>query len=371
MNKVKILHCGDIHLDTPFKEFNKEVAKNNKEEIKRVLKNIINICNEEKIDILLIAGDVFDNYTVKKETLVYVSKIFKMLENTRVFISPGNHDPFNEKSFYTLIDWPENVYIFKGDMERIDLDDLNLSVHGFAFNEKYIKETKLKDINIKENNINILVCHGDLNGKSSDYNPILKEDIEMSKLDYIALGHIHLYYGIQKIGQTTYAYSGCPQGRGFDELDSKGVIIGEVSKGFTDLSFRETSIRNYYSIKVDVTNLNTTLEVEEKIKDATKDYKRDKDLFKIILIGNTSKEFNINENIILESLKEEFYFIKIINNTKIQINYDHINLDSVEGIFINEIKKRMEDEEDTEILELALDIGLRSLMNEEVNLDDY
>ena len=57
-------------------------------------------------------------------------------------------------------------------------------------------------------------------------------------MDYIALGHRHSFSGINIAGRTHFAYSGCPQGRGFDELDEKGKynvygangIIGKYNK---------------------------------------------------------------------------------------------------------------------------------------------
>ena len=100
MNKVKILHCADLHFDTPFKELNKEISQVSKEELLQVFKNIIDLTINENVEVLLIAGDVFDNLTVNKNTLFFISNQMKRIENVKVFISPGNHDPYNEKSFY-------------------------------------------------------------------------------------------------------------------------------------------------------------------------------------------------------------------------------------------------------------------------------
>ena len=104
MNKVKILHCADLHFDTPFKELNKEISQVSKEELLQVFKNIIDLTINENVEVLLIAGDVFDNLTVNKNTLFFISNQMKRIENVKVFISPGNHDPYNEKSFYRIIE---------------------------------------------------------------------------------------------------------------------------------------------------------------------------------------------------------------------------------------------------------------------------
>lgn len=367
MEKIKVLHCGDIHLDTPFREFNETISRSSREDIKKVLKNIINICNEEAVDILLIAGDFFDNNSVKKETLEFIKNIFMMLKDTKVFISPGNHDPFHEKSFYTLIEWPENVYIFKGELERIDLD--KVSIHGFGFNKKYERESLLKNIDINNENINILVGHGEIEVNESEYNPITRDDIYNSGLDYIALGHIHTFNGINKAGKTYYAYSGCPQGRGFDEDGEKGVLIGEIGKEYVNLKLVKTAIRKFENIEVDITGVKNNLQIEEKIIDITENREKEKNFFKIILKGELEAKVILNIDIIEENLKENFYFLKVRDKTRIKVDKEVIDENSAKGLFINYIKEL--DNDDDEILNLALNLGLKSLINEEVILDDY
>ncbi|MBM6838232.1 metallophosphoesterase, partial [Clostridium saudiense] len=68
MRKIKILHCSDIHFDTPFKDLTREVANNSREELLEVFKRIIDLAIEESVQVLFIAGDVFDNFTVNKST---------------------------------------------------------------------------------------------------------------------------------------------------------------------------------------------------------------------------------------------------------------------------------------------------------------
>ena len=137
MNKVRIVHAADMHFDTPFREIGSKQAKINREELKETFKNIIDFCNEGDVDIFLIAGDIFDNITLNKETILFLENVFNTLKKTKVFISPGNHDPFGVESFYGLINWPENVHIFKGELEKVYLKDLNVNIWGAAFNERY------------------------------------------------------------------------------------------------------------------------------------------------------------------------------------------------------------------------------------------
>lgn len=376
MNKVKVLHCADLHFDTPFKELSKEVSDNSKNELLEVFKRIIDLAIDEKVEVLLIAGDVFDNLTVNKNTLFFISNQIKRIKNIRVFISPGNHDPYNEKSFYSMINWPENVYIFKGDMEFKEIEELNLIVWGAGFRNNYENETLLKGIKVNSNKINIMLLHGEIASanRKNEYNPIYISDIYNSNIDYIALGHRHKFSGILKEGMTNYAYSGCPQGRGFDEEGEKGVIIGEVYKGGTNLNFFPVCKRIYVIKEIDITGSNNYDEVVLKVLSDLSDEDIGKNFYKIILKGELKDYFNLKENLLLEKLKNKFYYIKIINDTSIEVNLEEVSRDySIKGKFIAKILERLEasSEDDKEILKLALKIGIQCLSEKEVNLNDY
>lgn len=376
MNKVKVLHCADLHFDTPFKELSKEISDTSKNELLEVFKNIIDLAIDENIEVLLIAGDVFDNLTVNKNTLFFISDQIRRIKNIKVFISPGNHDPYNEKSFYSMINWPENVYIFKGDMEFKEVKELNLIVWGAGFRKNYENETLLRGINVDNDKINIMLLHGEIasNNSKNEYNPIYINDIYKSNIDYIALGHKHKFSGILKEGMTTYAYSGCPQGRGFDEEGEKGVIIGEVYKSGTNLEFFPVYKRKYVTKEIDITGTNNYDEVVFKVLSDLSDEEIYKNFYKIILKGELKEHFKLRENLLIEKLKNKFYYIKIINQTSIEVNLEELSRDySIKGKFISKILEKLKDasDDDKEILKLALKIGIQCLSEDEVNLNDH
>lgn len=375
MEKIKILQTGDLHFDTPFKDLSKSLSLISKEELLEVFTKIIDICIFEDVKVLLLTGDIFDNLTVDKKTLIFLKSQLERINNIKVFISPGNHDPYNDTSFYRLIDWPSNVYIFKSEIENYLIEELNLVVWGAAFNEKYIKKSILKDINIIENYINIMTIHGDISNVDggNDYNPMTLRDIENSNLDYIGIGHRHSFSGIKKEKNTFYAYAGCPQGRGFDELGDKGVIIGEVSKGYVDLDFRKTSKRNYYHVEVDITGTLGYEEIKNKVLSEIKKEDRENNFYKIDLKGEIESYLNINEKIILEKLKDEFYFLKLKDKTEVKLDLDKILKDySIKGVYARKLlEKQTQKEEDEEIIKMALKLGIQSLSDGEIKLNDY
>ena len=375
MRKIKILQAGDLHFDTPFKDLDKNISMISKEELLEVFSKIIDISMDNSVDILLLTGDIFDNLTINKKTLIFIKNQLERIGNIRVFISPGNHDPYNEKSFYKMINWPENVYIFKGSMEGVVLEELNTIVWGAAFNEYHVRKSMLKDININEKYINIMTIHGDISNTDdgNEYNPMTTKDIENSKLDYIAIGHRHNFSGILRENNTFYAYAGCPQGRGFDEIGDKGIILGEVTKGAVDLNFIKTSKRNYYVEEIDISDSVSYDEVRLKILSAINEEERKNNLYKLILKGQIESYINLNEEIILEKIKKDFYFVKVIDKTEVKLDFDKISEDySIKGVYAKKLLEKMKEEDcDKEILQMALKLGIQSLSHEEVNLNDY
>ncbi|MCE5222183.1 MAG: DNA repair exonuclease [Clostridium sp.] len=374
MKKIKVLHSADIHFDTPFSGMTPKQALKNKEELKQVFENIIKMTLEKEIDILLIAGDIFDNLSVNKTTLYFIKNCFENISKVKVFISPGNHDPFNEKSFYSIVDWPDNVHIFKGNMESVILEDLNTVVWGAGFNTSHVNKSLLKEVERVDKYNNIMVLHGEITTTKdgNDYNPITEEEIARSNMDYVALGHRHKFSEVKKIGNTYYSYSGCPQGRGFDELEDKGIILIEFKEKFIESKFIRTSIRNYYEKEINIQGCFGYSEVKNKIINEVPDHERKNNFYKIILIGEVCEEFTLNEEFLQESLKDEFHFIKVIDKSEIKLDIDQlIKGYSLKSIFAKKIYERLqnaETEEERENITLALKIGLQSISGEEVKI---
>lgn len=377
MRKVKILHSADLHFDTPFKEVGEDQRKINKEELKEVFVNIIHFCKEKSVDIFLLAGDIFDNFTLSKETLRFIESAFEEIVDTRVFISPGNHDPYMNNSFYKLIKWPRNVHIFTSDIEKVYVKELDINVWGGAFVDKYIRKSMMSDFNGSSDKINLMVLHGEISSSNegNEYNPITLSEIGKSGMDYIALGHRHGFSGINKEGSTYYSYSGNPQGRGFDELGDKGIVYGYVSKGMVDLEFIKTSKRNYEEVKVDVSNSFGYEEVKNIIINSIDEENRKRNLYKIIVYGEVSEEFNIDEKVLTEKLSSHFYYCKVVDKTSVKLDINELSKGySVKSIFARKIQKMLEEantEDDREIIKMALKIGMSSLTEGEVKMDDY
>ncbi|MGM9974280.1 MAG: exonuclease SbcCD subunit D [Clostridiaceae bacterium] len=372
MDSVKILHFADIHFDSPFSELSVNTAEKRKEDLRETFGKAIDLANKEKVDIILLAGDLFDNTTVMKSTLDFMIKKFLDIPKIKVFIAPGNHDPYNTKSFYNLISWPDNVHIFKESYTQVQLHELKTIVHGIGFSASHERESLLKGIKAQDDGaINLMVLHGEISrGGSNDYNPFTPQEIGDSRMDYIALGHKHEFSGILREGSTHYAYSGNIEGRGFDETGEKGAVLGTVSKRGVDLKFVPLQKRKYIVKEIDVTGCSTYEELVFRIK-AGKEEGQCDNLYKIVLIGELPEYFRLNLELLASKMKDIFYYVKLVDKTSVSINLESlVDKYTLKGIFAGSMVKAMEnmEEDEKELYQEALKLGLQALAGGELRL---
>ena len=234
---VKLIHGADFHLDAPFHALPPEKAAQRRAEQRELLFRLADLANREEADLLLLSGDLFDGAEVYGETLDALSQALGSVRG-QVFIAPGNHDFWSAHSPYAALVWPENVHIFtEPEIETVELPELGCTVHGAAFTAPHRTDRALEGFHApSDGNLHLLVLHCD-GTPDSRYGPITEEDLSASGIDYAALGHIHARIGPRRAGETVWAYPGCPEGRGFDELGDKGVLCGSVERGKVQLDF--------------------------------------------------------------------------------------------------------------------------------------
>ena len=362
---VKILHCADVHIGAS--SGIKRLSARRKTEVLQTFLRIVSYAEENKADLLLIAGDLFDNHKPSEDFLGQISSAFAKFGG-KVFISPGNHDFYGENTFWANWKLPENVTVFSNEAEVVELPESGVKIHGGAFCEVYRNSHILNQLNADESMINIAVIHGDISADSV-YGPITNEEIQNSNMDYIALGHIHKRSEVIRAGKTSYAYCGCPEGQGFDELFEKGFYFGTIEKGKAELDFIPVCRRRFIEESVDISSVQRKSDIKDIIlRKICEKYGEDSKewIFKIILTGESSLSFSAND--IVTELEEEFYFAKIVNKTKTPLKaLEEIALESsVKGIFVRRMLERGENGED---IENAVRIGLTAFL-EEVNFNE-
>lgn len=292
MQDVKIFHIADVHLCAPFSSLSPREADSARTSLRSAFAAAVLAAKNRGAQLFFIAGDLFDGAYVTAETKEFVCEKIAEYPECRFFIAPGNHDPNGEGSHYRRMKLPENVYVFGG-RERVCLDELGVDVYGYGFGDRYESESPVTGYPpLDPDKINILVCHGDVCAGMSDYGPITKAEIGQSGFDYIALGHIHTFGGVLCENGVHYAYSGCIEGRGFDETGDKGGLFGTVSKGKAELGFVPLARRKYQAIEVDLTGVEERITALERIRTALKPYGGDSRV-RVTLTGSPENVFTV------------------------------------------------------------------------------
>lgn len=370
MQTVKILHCADIHIGAS-ESFLGALATKRRFETLITFEKILETARDNQVKLLLIAGDLFDSNNIEDIFFDRVLEGIASADEIEIVYAAGNHDPFNLQSPFFQKELPKNFHILSTSDDCVALESLNVRVYGRSFAQAYSKGAVRFSLCPDDNYINIMCIHGELRSDlNSDYNSITKEFISESKMDYIALGHIHKRTDIGKIGNTYCAYCGCPEGQGFDETDEKGVYIGEVGKGVCHLDFIRIAKRLHLIETVDISECSDSAQAAETVLSILNEKhgaEYTENLYKIILSGELDENVQISTDEIYSRINDKIYFLKLCNDTEIKLDLETISREkSLKGIFVKKMCEKISSAvgDEKETLQLALKIGLKAFKSE-------
>ncbi len=355
---IKIIHAADLHLDSAFEALGDRAAERRREQ-RELLRRIAELTREREADILLLAGDLLDSGSAYAETGAQLCAALAAVE-CPVFIAPGNHDYYCAASPYARLQLPENVHVFKkARLECVELPEPGLRVWGAGFEDMSCPGL-LEGVHIEKTAgvTDICVIHGEVDKPGSRYCPISRESLENSGMDYVALGHVHTGSGLQRAGDTYYAWPGCPEGRGFDETGEKGVYFIELGEDFCTAEFIATSMRKYEILEVDISGT----ELEKALPADTAE-----DIYRLILTGEVAQAPNTAE--LADRLKERFYALQIKDRTRPRRDiWEKAEQDSLTGLFLRKMKAMYDSaahEDERQFVVQAVRWGLAALENGE------
>lgn len=356
---VRILHAADFHLDSAFGALTAEQSRLRRSESRAAAERLANYVDQNQIDLVLLAGDLFDSAEIYRETAETLLAALGAMR-ARVFIAPGNHDFFALASPYATLRWPENVHIFRtGRMEGVTLPALGCTVYGAAFTESEQETSLLASFHAPEDGlIHLGVLHADLTGAEARYDPVTREEIAASGLDYLALGHTHAHGGVLRAGGTAYAYSGCLEGRGFDETGARGFLTGTVGRDSVQLELVPFARRRYELLSVDVTGTAPAAALRAALPADTA-----RDLYRVVLTGETD-ERGIDLPALHGQFAPDFFRLELRDETRIAADiWARAEDDSLRGEFLRILRAACDgaDEDRRADIERAVRFGLAAL----------
>ena len=360
---MRILHAADLHLDSAFAGLDEEKAALLRQESRDILRRMVDWANDHAVDVMLLSGDLFDSDRMYSQTARTLAQALARFRG-RIFLSPGNHDFYAPGSGYDAVDWPENVHIFASRRpQTVLLRSLNASVTGAAFTSA--EEWEPFDgasFSGGDAPIRLGVLHGEVTRGESKYRAIPPAEIEKTNLTYLALGHVHRCAGVQRAGNTAYAYPGCLPGRGFDETGDKGFLYGEITPEKVELEFIPFAPRRYQSVTADITDRDPADAVRQAL-----DPDCGQDICRVLLTGSRRENFSLSA--LTSELSGLCAALELTDETYPEEDvWARCGEDSLRGLFLQNLRARYDgaDEDEKRQLLQAARFGLAALDNRDL-----
>lgn len=271
----RFVHTADIHLDSPLRSLalrNPALAALIGDSTRQALVAIVDLCLDQKVDALVIAGDLYDGDQTSMKTARFLATQLGRLHEAgiAVFKIRGNHDALSKITQELIL--PPTVKVFGGRCETVEIagKGVGVAVHGISFARPQAPESLVPKFRPPvADAVNIAIMHTSLAGAPGHdvYAPCALVDLHGSGFDYWALGHVHAR--TQHAGPRTVVMPGMPQGRDINEAGPKSVSLVTIGDD-RRITVTEwpTSIAQFERIPVDLGGIAGWREAVDAIEQA-------------------------------------------------------------------------------------------------------
>ncbi|MBI2608618.1 MAG: DNA repair exonuclease [Deltaproteobacteria bacterium] len=365
MSKLKILHTADIHLGSKFL-FLEDYAEQREQDFIKTFHRICLTAIEQKVDLVLIAGDLFDSPHPTPFVVEESKKGFtKLLQNNiEVTLIAGTHDDIiASDSVYHDPFWNQFHFLKEPILSKpkeLTLKGIPLYLYGVSYNTLDFKDPlpSMRRVEVKGLHLGLLHCsikdNPEWSVMAKDLPCDIKELFEL-KLDYLALGHYHNYRLYEETG-CFISYCGSSEGKRFHEIDERFVNIIEFENDKLIVRKHAIQSKKMLSQNIDLTTIS-----DEKHLIQTLNKLGGEDILALITLEG-SPDFQIYSDKIHETCKKNFAYLKLKDNVHVlkSLPIELIEKeDTVRGLFVRKLQDKMKKEPEKEkIYEAALKEGL-------------
>lgn len=367
---MRFVHIADLHLGMSFKtaSFGKEFGNKKRAGIMKNFNKVVEYIKNEKIELLLIAGDFIEGDHIEIKDLYDINYLFSKIPDTKILLMTGNHDPQSQGGNpYQLINWVDNMELIPTRYCVKELEDYDLSVISVSWDSKgpmKLDKVKLEEqVKCCQGKYRILMLHGDAYNEN-DYMYLDTGYLETLKVDYIALGHIHKPDRLKSM----IGYPGSLEPLDFSESYSHGFIIGEIEeRGKVTFNQIESMINPMEILEIDVTGINARLNLIDKIEESIT--AQTSKMIRVVLRGELSPYIGESvfalEKDIKEIYKLQLAYIEIKDKTipayDLELLYEEHKEDLI-GYFIRRMKEKgLEDEVNRQALASGITLLLETM----------
>jgi predicted phosphodiesterase len=259
MALFRILHCADIHLDSPLRGLEADPdapVERIRLATRESLSNLVDLAVAESVSLVLIAGDLYDGEWPDWRTGQFLLRQIERLTRAgiRVVAIRGNHDA--ESIITRRLRWPEGATLLRADYaETVVFDDLGVAVHGRSFATREVLENLAATYPASLSGyLNIGLLHTAAEGRAGhgNYAPCDVAQLRNHGYDYWALGHVHAREVLSQ--EPWVVFPGNIQGRDIGETGDKGATLITVNdSAIIAVEHRVLDVVRWTKINVDLT----------------------------------------------------------------------------------------------------------------------
>lgn len=378
---MKLIHTADVHLDRCFSGMGDAATFGNRrrQSLRDAFHGIVTRAREWPADALLIAGDLFEHDRVNRDTVAFLISEFKSIPDVRVFIAPGNHDPYVSDSPYAVEKWPENVTIFSSpEWTSHSVLDGALTVHGFAFDGPVILLSPFGSLQVPEGareGVHVAVAHGSERDHQppdkDEYAPFHASEAAVDGLSYLALGHFHSMTQIKGDFDTTMYYSGSPEGHGFRDVGPRHYLEIEIEEGKAKVTPVVSSRTEYLTCTLSCEKFASSQDVTVALRKLAQETERPS-IARVVLTGVCEARIVSELGAVYDVAAPEFSALELLDRTApVEDFADLAREDTSLGLFMRRLNQQIEEASEPgrkQLLERARELGVAAFRRRELDV---
>lgn len=365
---MKFIHTADVHLGRSFSGLG-EKGDRLREALLDALERAVELAREERVDFMVIAGDLFDSNEVTGRLVGKTMGILRRAAPIPVFILPGTHDLLDEGSVYRRKEFRETDKVRVFGIHGITFRVGDVAVHGRANDTKQGGVHPLSELRPDpEARHNIAVVHAsvEIEGKAhpDDY-LVSPEEIASCGMDYVALGHWHTRNDFSS-GETVAWYCGSPEPTKFGEEGAGCLLLVELSEGALAVRPLPTGKYTWLVREFDLGSTPPGEALESEIRS----HGGEDVLLRADIRGLLPKGVELDLEELGEKLGEHFFHLEV-RDAGMRLPLEEVEALFPEGtvgaIYVSRLRGLIEeakDEEERSILEEALYLGASYIAGE-------
>jgi DNA repair exonuclease SbcCD nuclease subunit len=380
---LRLLHTADVHLGARHADLGDRAATQRERQFAAFVATV-DVALAEKVDLVLIAGDLFDSNVQPRRSVERAASQLKRLVEARIriVIAPGTHDLYDRASIYRAYDLPalsgavgsDLVTVLDPDHPEVHLKALDLIVHGRCFATKRAPYSPLRDIDASKHDgaawhVGLLHASIAIEGKTDrDEVVITLDEIAASHLDYLALGHWHSM-SKGKAGSTVYAYAGAPEPVALDQDRAGNVLLVslDAADGKKKVSVEERKVgrTSFERVQLDAATVGSQPGLIAKLIE-----RADPDLvLDVELIGVRPDELDVHVEEVETELADRFLKVRVRDHSVAPLPEGFMaSPDTVLGAFIRDLEARIAEVEAADVGAAPADIEAAAELRDALRL---